>query len=167
MTDPLRNLAPGATFKLPSIEQMRREMETGEFSSESIAVARDILESVEPADLITEANRESDHAARVAKAKARDEEQAKLYQEKLDMGLLVGSGVRPNLKEISKHFVKQVEKTVVAMNGVTKAARKAEASFKEMGEKLSRVKKEYVPQPHLTHRPFKTPEMQRLRDSLR
>lgn len=34
-------------FKLPSVEQMKREVETGEFSPESIAIANSILESAE------------------------------------------------------------------------------------------------------------------------
>jgi len=41
--DPLRNLAPGATYKLPSVEQMREEVESGVFSPESKKIAQDIL----------------------------------------------------------------------------------------------------------------------------
>lgn len=141
MTDPLRNLAPGATFKLPSVEQMRREVESGEFSPESVEIAKRIQMEAENA------------------------EQSRLYQEKLDMGLLVGSGVKPNLKELSKHFVKHVEKTTVAMVEVTKAAKKATRTFREMGKKLAQIDKP-TPGAKLQHRPFHTPELQLLRDQL-
>lgn len=94
------------------------------------------------------------------------EEQAKLYQDSLNMGLLPGSGVKPNLKEISKHFVQKMKPVEKNFREVGKAARTAATAFKATGEKIGRVKKEYVPQPHLTHRPFKTPEMQLLREQL-
>jgi ribosomal protein L22 len=97
----------------------------------------------------------------IAKLKAYDEEQARLYKEKLDMGLLVGSGVKPNLKEISKHFVKQMKPIEKALRETGKAAKKTSKVLNEVAES-ARPKKEYVRPPHLTHRPFKTPEMQLL-----
>jgi hypothetical protein len=44
----IRNDMPVAkTFQLPSVEQMKREVETGEFSPESIAIAESILKNAE------------------------------------------------------------------------------------------------------------------------
>jgi len=84
------------------------------------------------------------HRQRVTAAKTRDAEQAELYKEKLDMGLLVGSGVKPNLKEISKHFVKHVEKLGTEMHEIGKTAQKTTTAFREIGGKVGKVKKAFL-----------------------
>jgi hypothetical protein len=162
-------------FQLPSEEVMRREIESGVFSPESIEITQRIQKEAElynpdqDADDFgaNEAQRLDDLEARKARMAEYDTEQSRLYQEKLDMGLLVGSGVKPDVKEIASHFVKKMDTVTTALKEAGETAQKTTTAFREVGEKIGRVKKEYVRPDHLTHRPFKTHEMQILREQLR
>lgn len=69
----------------------------------------------------------------------------------------------PNAGEAMKHFVKASQKAAEATKQFAEAVDKA---GKQFAKTMKALKPKYVPEPHLTYRPFHTPEMVEFRKNL-
>jgi len=139
-------------FELPSVEQMRREVETGKFSPESIAIAEELLRNAEDTPksqvVVAGALDEVPGRAEAFKLRMREKrEQSQKWREEAS---------KPSAKpsDMLKRTTKRVKHITKNMNQLGEAARQASEAIEAFSPG------------HLTQRPFHTLEMIAFREIL-
>lgn len=143
-------------FELPSVETMRYEVETGDVSPESAAKAQAILRAADDPEMLAYISELQ------ANAVAGSQRALQNPDEWLDDVDKKPTRFVPKPSQI-KSASRAMQKLGADIKVLDESVQKTATAFREIG----RVKKEYVPQPHLTHRPFKTRELENLRHQLR